>query len=852
MNQKNLSAFLPHLGVIVAFIALLMLYFSPLISGKVILQNDIIQNRGMGKELADYREQTGKEALWTDAMFGGMPAFQIATLYPGNLFSKIETIITLGLPNPAKQIFMMFVGFYLLLVVCGVKPLGSAVGAFAFAFSSYFFIILEAGHNTKAMTSAYIAPIVAGVILAYRGRLGLGAALTLLGLALQVSANHIQITYYMGIILIGIAIAALVEALNKEENGFFQGIDMSRFVKASAILLLVAGLAVLPNISRLWTTYEYTEVTMRGKGELANTGSKDGLDREYALRWSYGIGETFNIMIPNLYGGASGSPLSSSSATYKILKNQYGEKTAQDATKQFPTYWGDQPFTSGPTYIGAAIVFLFILSLVLGIKNKGNSYLSTPFAVSMLVVTLLAIMLAWGRHFPILTNIFFDYFPLYNKFRAVAMILVVAQFLMPFLGILAIAEITHERHSESDILSALKIALGIAGGLVVAILMIGYTTWTFAGTGEGGDAAQLGAMGIPKELVPQLVNALIDDRRSMMLMDTLRALLWIGGSAAVIWLYAKKTIKTETWVYAGIGLIVLVDLWTVNRRYLNNDNFVTKSRYQQMIAQTTPADEAVLQDKSHYRVLNMASNTFNDALTSYHHKSIGGYHPAKLRRYQDLIDASIQPEMQKFGGALNKTATDSSIRAAFAGLPVLNMLDAKYVIYNKEAKPLLNPSAMGNAWFVTEIKTAATPDEELSALKTFAPAKTAIIGKDFEAAAAGTIGKDSAATIKLLEYKPNYLKYESNNSKEGLAVFSEIYYAKGWNAKIDGKDVPHLRANYVLRALKVPAGKHTIEFSFAPKSYIEGEMYALIGSILVLLVIAGLVFWDMKSRKQEA
>lgn len=870
-SNKQFPQWAIHLFLIGAFAALMFLYFSPILQGKVIYQGDIVQNRGMAKELNDFREATGKEALWTDAMFGGMPTFQISTVYPGNLFATIEKILTLGLSSPLKQIFMMFMCFYLLLCVCRVRPTLSAVGAFAFAFSSYFFIILEAGHNTKAMVSAYIPAIIAGTILAYRGKYGWGAAITLLALALQINANHLQITYYMGIILLGIAIAAAVEALMKQESqNFFENIDMSRFVKASLILIFSAGLAVLPNVSRLWTTYEYTEVTMRGKSELSTDVKKGGgLDPEYAFRWSYGIGETFNIMVPNMYGGASGSPLSENSACYEFLKSKYGEQTAKQAINQMPTYWGDQPFTSGPTYIGAAIVFLFIFAMALAFMQKGKShFLSPTFAVSMFGVTILAIMLSWGRHFPALSHLFFDYLPLYNKFRAVAMILVIAQFMMPFLGFLAIGQVIDTLQNEplnavkkgespvlsldaNNILSALKISAGIALGIITIILLSGYVIFDFAKPSEGGDAAVLTQMGFPKEIINGMVSALIEDRRSMLVMDALRGLLWIVACAGAIWAFVNRKINANILTLI-VALVMLIDFWTVNKRFLNNENFRTKGEYQRILEKTSAADEAILKDKSHYRVLNMSGDVFNDALTSYHHKSVGGYHPAKFRRYQDMIEANIQPEMQMIAQSLRqKGVTDSLIRATFSRASVLNMLNTKYLIYNPEAAPLVNPTPCGNAWFVSEIKNAENADAELAALKSFNSHKTAIIGKEFEKEIAGfTPSADSAATIKLTEYKPNHLTYESNSSKEGLAVFSEIYYAKGWKVSIDGKEATHFRADYVLRAMRIPAGKHTIVFSFEPESYFTGEKYALMGSILVLLLIAGAVFWEVRRARR--
>ncbi|MBX7241966.1 MAG: YfhO family protein [Bacteroidia bacterium] len=843
---SSLPSWVLPLALPVLFLMLMGLYFAgPLTESKTIYQHDIVQNRGMGKELNTYREQTGKEALWTDAMFGGMPTYQISLLFPNNLFTKTEKIVTFGMQSPYKQIWMLFLGFFVLLLVCRVNPWLSFIGATAFAFSSYFFIILQAGHNTKAMAAALIAPIVAGTILAYRGKIMSGVALTLLALALQINANHIQVTYYMGIILIGIAVAALIEAvMNKPENNFFDHITPKRFGLASAALLLAAGLAVLPNVSRLWTTYEYTEVTMRGKSELSTAyNKKGGLDKEYALRWSYGIMETFNLMIPNLYGGGTGSSKSQAPETYDWLVKNYGGKVkADEVIKQVPAYWGDQPFTSGPTYIGAGIVFLFIFSLVLGFHKFQNGWgYGKVFAGSMLGVSILAIMLAWGRNFSPLTDLFFDHMPMYNKFRAVAMILMIVQFMMPFMGVLAISEILKRQDAKEEILKALKTALIISGGIILLVLLAGISTFTF----EGAEDDKIGA----------LKSVLIKDRQGMFYTDTFRALFFILGCGGAIWLALAGKIK-NTVMYIILGGLIILDLWSVNKRYLNDGDFIPKTQYQAEISAKSAADEFILQDKSHHRVLNIATNTFNDALTSYYHKSVGGYHPAKMRRYQDLIEAGIQPETQKLVEKLQKGASDSTIRSAFGASPVLNMLNTKYVIYEEKSRPLVNPVALGNAWFVSEIKVAQSADDELKTVTGVNTANTAVIGPDFAAQVSGfTPVRDSSSRIKLLEYQPNGVKYESQNAQEGLAVFSEIYYDKGWKSFIDGKEVPHFRADWVLRGMRIPAGKHTIEFKFEPESYYKGESYALMGSILVLLLIAGLLageYWMGKKKGTAA
>lgn len=829
------------LGLAAFFLILMGLYFvNPISDGKTIFQSDIIQNRAMAKETMDFRASQHTEPLWNGRLFGGMPAFQIAMIFPNNLFATVDKVVTLGMPSPYRQIWMLFLGFFVLLLVLRVNPYLSFIGALAYAFSSYFFIILQVGHNTKAMAAALIPPIVAGTIWVYRGRYFSGGALVLLALILQIGANHIQVTYYMGIVLIGVAVAALIEAIQrKAENNFFDNITMPRFATGSVILLLMAALAPVPNLSRLWTTYEYTNETMRGKGELTTDGTKkDGLGIEYALRWSYGIMESFNMMIPNMYGGGTGGSESMTPETYKLIKANMGKAKADEMIKNVPTYWGDQPSTAGPTYIGAAIVFLFIFSLVLGFSNIKNWQYGKVFTASMIGVSLLAMMLAWGRNFMPLTQLFFDYFPLYNKFRAVAMILMIVQFVMPMMGLLALNEVLKRKDAKAEILKALKVSGGIALGICVFIFLVGKTSWAFVATGDS-------------KLGEELAKTLMEDRQSMFTFDIFRTMFWILATAGLIWAWLEDKVK-ETVLILGMGAIVLLDLWTVNKRYLNDSDFIKKSQYQAQLSNTSKADEMILQDKSDYRVLNLAQDPFNDAMTSYHHRSVGGYHPAKLRRYQDMIEANISPEIQILGGILNKGVNDSTIRYAFSQTPVLNMMNTKYLIVQEDNQPLKNPNALGNAWFVSEIKQVNNADEELAGIKNFNPKKTAIVSKDFAAQIAGASFADSAASIKELSYTPNEMKYESNASKEGVAVFSEIYYAKGWEAYIDDKKVDIFRANWVLRGLKVPAGKHNITFKFVPEAYIKGESYALIGSIVALLLIIGMVVADVMMNKKKS
>ncbi|MFN0203349.1 MAG: YfhO family protein, partial [Bacteroidia bacterium] len=597
------------------------------------------------------------------------------------------------------------------------------------------------------------------------------------------------------------------------------------------------------NISRLWTTYEYTDYTMRGKSELQKDLSqrKSGLDKEYAFRWSYGVTETFTFIIPDYYGRSSNTNLGTNCELYKQAESnpQLRQQLEQgfrmpldEIVKNLPTYWGEQPFTSGGTYLGIAVVFLYILSFFV-LKNKLKWYI--------LGVTILTIMLAWGRNF-FLSDIFFDYFPLYNKFRAVAMMLVVAEFTFPFMGFLALSEVlenltTNKKGYAIELWGYVWKSAAILGGVFVFAYLL----------------AQMGTFKSAQEMKDAggLADLLVADRKAMLGKDVARGLMFLALTVGLFWAYLNEKINQTVFLIA-LAISASFDLWSIDKRFLNSDSFVPSSQYDARITQTTPADEAILKDKSHKRVLKFG-DTFNDAHTSYFHKSVGGYHPAKFRRYQDLIETGIQTDMQTLGGVLQKGANDSTLKTAYASIGVLNMLNTKYVIYDPSKPPLTNSSALGNAWFVSEVKQVKNADEELAAMKGFNPAQTAIVADEFIKEVQGFVpAKDSASKITLLEYQPDNLKYEANNAKEGLAVFSEVYYGKGWNAYVDGKLTPHIRANYVLRAMKLPAGKHNVEFKFEPQSYHQGESYSLIGSLATLLLFGLGLFMHFKEKKETA
>lgn len=826
---------LTHAGIILVMTLLLSMYFSPALEGKSLQMGDIQQFAGMTDEVRSYREQTGNEAYWTNSMFSGMPTYHIGLNYPSNLINKVRRAYFDLLPSPIPFILLLFLGCYLLLNVLELKPWLSALGAMAFAFSSYFFVILEAGHTSKSSALGFMAPVIAGVLLTYRGRYVLGGALTALALAFELASNHFQITYYLGITLILLGLAYLVDAIIKR--------TLPQFFTASAILLLAAALGIGPNLGLLWTTSEYAQETIRGKSELAapegeSAASGSGLDKEYALQWSYGRGETLTLLIANFNGGAT-APIDQNSAAFDELRKTYGQQLNQ-IYPALRTYWGDQPFTSGPVYAGAIICFLFLL---------GAFLVDGPIKWWLVAATLLSILLSWGRHLEWFTDIFFYNVPYYNKFRAVAMTLVIAEFTLPVLGVLGLHRIFNRETFGLDnkrIMNALKISAGIMGGLALLFVVAGSSILDFTGAGD-----------VYLEQNPDLLDLLKDHRKTMLQGDALRSALLIAASALAIWLYLRNNIK-ETALVAIIGVLTLGDLWTVNQRYLSKENFSRKKVYDA----PTPSqvDQFILQDKDpHFRVLNFnggnISNTFNNAAGTHFHKQVGGYHAAKLRRYQDLIDRHLIPEMTGFIEALRQKANDSSIQAALQNLPVTSMLNAKYYIISPESRPIENPYAMGNAWMVGDIKMVEGANDAIKALGEVDVRTTAVIENSFASQLEGLNPvQDSMSSIQLLSYSPNELSYESNSTVESLALFSEIYYnaEKGWKAYIDNTETPHLRANYVLRGLRIPAGKHKITFRMEPKSYLLGEKIALASSILLLLAFAAGIFVEYRKKRPAA
>ena len=830
--QKSL---LIHFGILAAFYLITAIYFHPVVfDDQMPDQHDIIEYQGMAKETNDFRKETGEEALWVSSLFSGMPAYQTSIRHYGNLFWQINQLLWFGLPRPANYIFLIFAGFFFLLRVLKVNPWLSAAGATAFAFSSYFFVILDVGHTSKANAVAYMAPLLASVMLTYRGKYLLGGALTAIFTALELTCNHYQVTYYLILMLVIMAIFMLVDALRKDY--------LMDFLKASGILLLAGGIGLGPSFAQVWTTLQYSSDTMRGKTELSTgpQGGKNGLDINYAFRWSYGIDESFTLLIPNYYGGASQVQLDRQSDTYKEIKKAFGNsQQVNQILNSFPAYWGTQPGTSGPVYVGAIVVFLFFLGLML---------VSGPTRWWLLAATLFGLVLSWGRNLMWFNELMFNYLPVYNKFRAPTISLIIVEFTMPLLGILGLQKLIEdakEPANRSGLQRKVLIAGGIAGGLALFFALLGPALLSFSGP----SAARMG----------QLASFLEDHRESIFRADAFRSFGLVAASALLIWLYLRGSIKQNLTLFLGLTALIMVDLVPVANRYLNEDSFISKRNYEANFA-PSQADQFILQDSDpNFRVLNLSVSTWNDALTSYHHKSIGGYHAAKLQRYSDLIERHLQREIQQFVGVLQNQQglNDSLLQATLSQLRVLNMLNGRYFILNPQGRPVQNSFALGNAWYVQQIERVNSPDEEIAALNQIDPKSVAIVDVEYDEGRFApqlegiAPGQDPNAQIVLTDWKPNYLTYQSNSQAPGVAIFSEVYYndTKGWNAYIDGKKVPHFRANYLLRGLVIPAGKHQIEFKFEPKAYDQGNQVSLVFSILTLLLL-GLGLWaEFRPRK---
>ena len=814
-----------HLIALLSFFVIACIYMYPVFSGKQLQQGDMINFKGVSKEIVDFREKYGQEPLWTNSQFGGMPAYQISTRYKHNILQHLHGVFALFGFVPVSYVFLCLLGAYIAFIILGINPWLSMVGAIAYAFSSYFFTLLEAGHVSKALALGYLPPIIAGIYLSFRGKVLLGGLITGIFLGLQLVVNHLQITYYTLLIIVVFGIFEFYYAMREKR--------LMEFVKPLPLLFLTVILAIGVNSGNLITTYEYSKYSTRGGSELRQD---KGLDKDYITDWSYGIDETFTLLIPSFKGGASYGMFGVNSESYDLIKQNQGATKARKALPSLPSYFGKQQFTSGPFYVGASVFFLFLLGLFI-IKGRIKWWLLT--------LTVLAVLISWGHNLQWFNDLVYNYLPGFQKFRDVKMILIIADFAIPFLGILAVHEIIAGNSNRKDVLRSLKYStFGLAGLLLLIILMAGSFNY------ESAVDEQYRSQG-----AGLLVDAFQKDRLTLLRTDAFRSLVFVLMTASVIYFAYLKKLKTAN-AFLLLGGIILIDMWTVDKRYMNADNFVPKRQYEKPF-KASSADALILQDKDlSYRVLNLAvSNPFSDASTSYYHKSIGGYHGAKMARYQDLIENQIYTNLQNIINVFNKRPTPEAMDSVLAHQNALNMLNTRYIIYNYEAPPLVNNSELGNAWFVENFRLVDGANEEMKALTDFNPSREAIIDKRFENTLTGfSPERDSTGQIILTEYRANYLKYSAKCSSEQLAVFSEIFYDKGWQAYIDDEPVDHVRANYVLRAMRIPGGEHTIEYKFHPRSYYAGEKISFASSLLFLLLFAGALWieWRNRSRKPEA
>ncbi len=805
MKNIHFKKLLPHLFAIIFFMLLSVIYFPKIMEGKKLYQNDNIQWQGMSKEVEDNREKTGEQALWTNSLFGGMPSYLVSMRIENNLTSIFNRMLNLIFLKQIGNVFLLLLGFYIALIIFQVNPWLSVIGAIAYAFSSYFFIVLEAGHVIKVLALGYMPPIIAGVYLAFNNNKIWGSLIFGLFFSLQLIANHVQMTYYMFFIIGIYMVFRFVNSLKAN--------DLKKFLNPFLALFITGILAIGSNAETMLPLYEYSKYSMRGKSELTNNkeDKTEGLDRSYATSWSYGKMETFTLLIPNFKGGSSHGELDKNSETYKVLKSNNVPNT-KEIIKQMPLYFGEQPFTSGPVYVGAIICLFFIFGLFV-IKGEVKWWL--------LSATVFSILMAWGKHFMFLTDLFLDYFPMYDKFRAVSSILIIAEFTMPLLAILAIKKVLYGQISKKEFKDALLKSFAILASITLFFAIFsGF--FDFNAYGDG----RLLANGYPQ----WLLDAIVKDRENLFRADAFRSFIFILIASAAIWFYMQEKIKKNIFIVILVTL-VLLDMWTINKRYLNNDDFVA-SRNVDIPFNPTTADRQIMSDKDPYfRVLNLSVNTFNDASTSYFHKSVGGYHGAKMKRYQELIEFHISKN----------------------NMEVLNMLNTKYfIIGNKkghEPTAQFNPNALGNVWFVESYKTVKNADEEIQALSDFKAKKEAIIDIRFKDFLNNfEIKKDDDAVINLTKYNLDKLEYEYQIKNSQLAVFSDIYYEKGWNAYVDGKLLPHFRANYVLRAMILPEGKHNLVFKFEPKSHSIGSKVSLVSSSILIILMAFALFKSIKKQ----
>ena len=830
--MEILKKYLLDIVAVVVFTVISYAYFVPAtIDGRILYQHDASAGRGATQELAAYREKTGETSRWTNATFSGMPTYQTAPSYKStSVLSAAEKVYHLWLPKYVWYVFAYLLGFYILLRAFDFRRSLAVLGSVIWAFSSYFFIIIAAGHIWKVMALAYLPPMIAGVVLAYRGKFVHGLILTAIFSAFEIYANHVQMTYYYLFIILFMVIAYLVQAIREKQ--------MTRFLKATLACVIGAALGICINLSNLYHTWQYGQESMRGKSELVkkNTANQtnSGLERDYITQWSYGVGETWTLLIPNAKGGTSAVPMSAN----KIVQEKGNPELAY-LYQQIGQYWGEQPGTSGPVYVGAFVLMLFILGLFI---VKG------PMKWALLAATVLSVLLSWGKNFMGLTDFFIDYVPMYAKFRTVASILVIAEFTIPLLAMLALKQIIDEPDILKNKMKYVYVSFGLTAGFAFLFaLMPGVFFSDFVSSSEMQALSQF-----PPEQLNPILTDLRSVRQSIFAADCWRTFWIIVIGTAFLLLYKARKLKA-VYAISGIAVLCLVDMWQVNKRYLNDDMFVESS-----VRDTPPAmtatDRQILQDKAlDYRVLNLASNTFNENETSYYHKSIGGYHAAKLRRYQEMIEAYISPEMQSLMSAVVKAGGDMTKVNGDSIYPVLNMLNTKYFILplqNNQTVPLQNPYTFGNAWLVDKITYVDNANAELDAVGKINLKHEAVADMRFKAALGESKTQGNVAKAEITQYAPNRLTYRVESDKGGVLVFSEIYYPE-WTATVDGQPVELGRVNYILRAINIKPGQHEVTLTFEPQSVTRTELVAYISYAILLVLVGGILVWNWKKRKLQ-
>jgi hypothetical protein len=805
-----------HFIIAAIFLVICFIYFTPVFQGKTLGQNDVTRAQSTQKEINDYRAKD-TTILWTNQIYGGMPAFQIWAPYKANLTSWVINAINYSFPSPVGTVLIFLLGAYLLFNVLKLNPWLAAAGAVAFTFSSYNIILLAAGHANQAFAIAFFAPILAGILLIIRGKHFIGAAITALALALEIRANHVQMTYYLLLVLLILVFIELYHAIKNKTT--------AAFLKSLAYVGAAVVLALAVNASMLWSTYEYGKDTIRGKSNLTQhtTEPSNGLPRDYAYQWSQGVGECITFLIPDAYGGSGRGPSDADSHVAKALidKGAPADQAVYIAQNAMPLYWGEKPFTEGPVYFGAVICFLFVWGLFI-VKNRIKWWLLGAVVFTML--------LSFGKNWPYVSDLFFNYFPLYNKFRAVDSILAVTGFCFPILSLLAVNEVV-VNENKADLFKKLKIALYITGGISLIIAVVPSLLLSLKPSNQLAYIDQLSQMlKIDNATASSLAQALVEDRASVAQADALRSLIFVALTFALVWAFIKKKINL-TVLSVGFLALILVDLWAIDKRYLNNDRFAAKQ--DNNAPQPREVDQFILKDKDpDFRVIDLTQSIKGDGITPFFYKSIGGYSAARLKRFDEVVDEQLSKSINH---------------------EVLDMLNTKYIISQDPKTQNLgmqvNQTACGHAWFVKSIKYADNADQEMQAISSFDPKNEAIVDKRYKTDIdEKSLGNDPAGKIDLVSYNPDHMIYQSGSTASQIAVFSEIYYDKGWKMLIDGVEKPYFRADYLLRAAQIPVGNHKIEFIFHPTSYYAGENISLAGSILLVLALGGAIYTETKKK----